>query len=210
MIPLSHQFIDALAPRRHELYAAAVANVSAQSTGPLTAAVLATRAEGLLIKTVREVFAAYVQDPFAKPDPAERIAAALAPSPAAGTTPAEPAMPADVWARLTAAIQLDAAQTAGPDSPAGRSVNPGSVLLNPDPLLAPKKTAAPEDDAFDFSSPSRFLLAVGIAVCIGIALTAYILTRNSSSTPTLYPVTTTGAATTSAPASHAATSRPAR
>ncbi|HVX83310.1 MAG TPA: hypothetical protein VH253_00695 [Phycisphaerae bacterium] len=205
MIPLSHQFIDALAPRRHELYALAVGTISAQATGPLPAAALGTRAEGYLIKTVREAFAAYAQDPYASPAPADRVAAALASSAPAGATPPEAAMPADVWARVTAAIQVDAAQAAGPDSPTGRSVNPGSVLLTPDPLLAPKKTAAPEEDAFDFSSPPRFLLAVGIAVCIGIALTAYILTRNSSGTPTLYPVTTA-----SAPAAHPAASRPAR
>jgi hypothetical protein len=97
-----------------------------------------------------------------------------------------------VWARLTAAIQVDAARSLG-----SRAVNPDSVLLSPDPLLAPKKQAGPDDDAFDLSPPSRFLLATAIAVCVGIALTVYIVSRNGTpSGPTTYPVpATAGAAT---------------
>ena len=90
------------------------------------------------------------------------------------------AMPADVWARLSAAIQLEAARLT--KSAGGvAALNPDSVLLSPDPLLAPKKSSWMDDsEAFDLSPPSRFMLASAIALMIGVALTIYILTRPPS------------------------------
>jgi hypothetical protein len=179
---LSNTFITDITERRDRLYGAAVRVVSAE--GQLTPAATAAKAEAALVKATRAAFAAYAQDQAL--DPVGAIEKEL------GGAGAEMPMPADVWARLTAAIQVDAARSLG-----SRAVNPDSVLLSPDPLLAPKKQAGPDDDAFDLSPPSRFLLATAIAVCVGIALTVYIVSRNGTpSGPTTYPVpATAGAAT---------------
>jgi hypothetical protein len=100
-----------------------------------------------------------------------------------------PAMPADVWARLVADVQVQAARSSH-----SRAINPDSVLLSPDPLLAPRKTAAPDDiEGFDLSPSSRFMLAAVVAVIVGIGLTIYLLTR----TPTTAPETQRGGNTTS-------------
>ncbi len=94
-------------------------------------------------------------------------------------------MPADVWARLSAAIQIEAAK-----STVGSALNPNS-LLSPDPLLAPRRASILDDsEAFDLSPPSRFMLASAIAILIGIALTIYILTRPSPPPSTTQPAST--------------------
>ncbi len=175
---LSHTFITGITEQRDGLYALAAAPFAAQ-TPPLPAATIAAKAEAILVKAAREAFAAYAAD--AAIDPVAAIQKQLPPAPP-GATVAPVAMPADIWARLTGAIQVDAAQSLG-----SRALNPDSVLLSPDPLLAPKKQSGPDDDAFDLSPPSRFLLATAIAVCIGIALTIYIVSRGSPP-PQPYPV----------------------
>jgi hypothetical protein len=173
---LSHTFITAITEPRDRLYGAAVRAVSVEAQ--LTPAAISAKAEAALAKATRATFAAYAQDQAV--DPVGGIEKELGAAGAGG----EVAMPADVWARLTAAVQVDAARSLG-----SRAVNPDSVLLSPDPLLAPKKQAGPDDDAFDLSPPSRFLLATAIAVCVGIALTVYIVSRNGTpSGPTTYPV----------------------
>ena len=65
-------------------------------------------------------------------------------------------MPADVWARLAAAVQVEAAKSSH-----SSALNPDSVLLRPDPMLAPKKAKAREADDFDLASPSRLFMLLG-------------------------------------------------
>jgi hypothetical protein len=82
-------------------------------------------------------------------------------------------MPADAWARLAAAVQFEAASSAHSDA-----LHPDSVLLQPDPLLAPKKTKPRTDDApFDVASSSRLLTLLAIVVLTALLITLYILTR---------------------------------
>jgi hypothetical protein len=175
---LSHTFIAGITEGRDRLYGAAVGAVSGEGT--LTAAAVAAKAEAALVKATRAAFVAYAQDPGI--EPAGAVEKELG-----GKVVEGAAMPADVWARLTAAVQVDAARSLG-----SKALNPDSVLLSPDPLLAPKKQAGVDDDAFDLSPPSRFLLATGIAVLVGVMLTIYIVTRGPSG-PVTYPVPGTAA-----------------
>ena len=201
--PLSHLFLTAVAPARDHLYALAVAGAPALTPS--------AKLEAVLQKAFRLSFAAYLQDPSL--DPVRDIEGHLTPTAAtvqpfatqAAPSAADPApavMPADLWARLHAAVQIEAAQshvagagaivarggaagsagTAGAGGGGGGTrgvvLNPDSVLLVPDPLLAPKKTAKRDDiEGFDLSTPSRFLLAAGIAIVIGVLLTIYIMSR---------------------------------
>jgi hypothetical protein len=82
-------------------------------------------------------------------------------------------MPADVWARLAAAVQIEAARSTN-----SKALNPDSVLLRPDPLLAPKK-AAPrrESEPYELTSPSRLITAGVVMLLAGLIVTVYILTR---------------------------------
>jgi hypothetical protein len=171
---LSYKFLHALEPVRDRLYALAAATESSPAN-----------AEVLLQKSTRTLFANFIEDPSL--DVPTRLEKSLSPDAASPALPPPPAaMPADVWARLAAAVQVEAAK-----SNASLAINPDSVLLSPDPLLAPKKPGTGDDpDGFDLSSPSRFMLACIIALFIGITLTIYILTRPTTHPP-IHPVATT-------------------
>jgi hypothetical protein len=158
---LSNKFILALEPARDRLYTLA-----------LGAEGSAAKAEAALQRGVRGVFAEFAKDPGV--DVAGAMEKSIGGAAGGGGTATLEYMPADVWARLAAAVQLTAAQM----TPAGggtHALNPDSVLLSPDPLLAPKKPAPFEDD--DLPAPSRFFVTSVIAVGLGVILSVYILTR---------------------------------
>jgi hypothetical protein len=210
---LSHRFIAALDSQRDQVWAMATAPTPEAGTEGAAAqlAVTTGKIEATLHAAIREAFAAVEKDQAQDPWHAMQQALAArgitspppAPAQPAGDASAAPvaptAMPADVWARLVADVQVQAARSAHT-----RAINPDSVLLSPDPLLAPRKITAPDDaEGFDLSPSSRFMLAAVIAVIIGIGLTIYLLTRPTAAPPaTQRGGNTTGPATTitSAPA----------
>jgi hypothetical protein len=173
---LSSKFILALEPARDHLYTLALAREQTPA-----------KAESALQKSVRTLFPDFVKDSSLNLSAAMEVTLTPPASPlTANATPLTPQyMPADVWARLAAAIQLTAA-TSIPTT-GTHALNPDSVLLSPDPLLAPKKPAPFDDD--DVPAPSRFLFASTIALVIGIALTIYILTRPAARRPLTQPAT---------------------
>ena len=174
---LSNKFILALEPVRDHLYTVAVG-----ATGN------AAKAEAALQKGVRGVFAEFAKDSGMNVVGAMEKAVGGGPASGGGTATQE-FMPADVWARLAAAVQLTAAQVR-PAEGGTHALNPDSVLLSPDPLLAPKKPAPFEEG--DLPAPSRFMVTSVIAVVLGVVLSIYILTRPSAR-PVMQPAS--GAAT---------------
>ena len=163
METLCHKFIEALAGPRDRLYGLALARAGTPAG-----------AEAALQDQAREVFCAVARD--AVVDVAAAMeqalgAGALAAGPAGGA--AETPMPADVWARLAAAVQVEAARSSH-----AQALHPDSVLLRPDPMLAPKKSKPRTDDAeFDVSSPARLLTFLGAAVLVGLVVTLYVMPR---------------------------------
>jgi hypothetical protein len=102
-----------------------------------------------------------------------KSSAKTSPAMAEPSAASTPFMPADVWARLAATVQLEAARSRNE-----QALNPDSVLLRPDPLLAPKKSPVRrEKEDFDLSSPSRVILVACLAMVVGIVLTLWISTR---------------------------------
>jgi hypothetical protein len=206
---LSHRFIAALDPQRDLLWAMATASATGGAQSAAQAVATSNKLEATLHAAIREAFAAVEKDPAQDPWhemeqalAARGMTAPTAQPPAAPDAPpvTPPAMPADVWARLVADVQVQAARSAHT-----KAINPDSVLLSPDPLLAPRKMPVPDDtEGFDLSPSSRFVLAAVIAVIVAIALTIYLLTRP----PTVGPTSatqhagdaTTKPLTTSAPA----------
>ena len=161
---------------RDQLITDALARVGAGVTGEHAL----VSAEALLLKAVRQVFQQYVA-----------LAGAGGAVVAGGvltamrqellthesTTPQaaslEP-MSAATWARLAAAVQIEAAKL-----PGAKALNPDSVLLFPDPLLAPRKPKPHLDqfDPLDLSPTSRFVTGALIALVLGLAVTIYLTTR---------------------------------
>jgi len=172
---ISHDFISDLGAHRDELYSRALAIASAdpQAVG-LRPSAIHSRAEVILQSAVRETFAQFEKDPSSHLDPFEAVQEHLPLLPATQNWVGEGwgAMPADIWARLVAAIQIEAAH-----STHSKAINPSSVLL--DPLLAPKKPAAPDDlEGLGLLPEYRFFLVAAIAILIAIFLTIYLLTRS--------------------------------
>ena len=166
METLSHKFIEALAGPRDRLYGLALAGAGTPAG-----------AEAALQRTAREVFCEVARDVVVDVAAAMEKALTAAAAPGAGgaaaVNAAEAPMPADVWARLAAAVQVEAARSSH-----AQALNPDSVLLQPDPMLAPKKTRPRGDDAeFDVSSPARLMMLLGGAVLVGLVVTLYIMTR---------------------------------
>jgi hypothetical protein len=179
----------------------AVGTTLPSGTDPATPipAQLTLKIESLLHAAVREAFAVIEKNHDA--DVWSAVEAAMT---ARGATTAGSAglpMPADLWARLVATVQIEAARSANT-----RAINPDSVLLSPDPLLAPKKSLAPDDaDGFDLAPSTRFLLAALLAILIAITVTIYFLTRSTGETTAPQPGGGTVPSTTiNAPASPAA------
>lgn len=161
-------FLNALEPHRDALWTRARAAVGTD-----------IQAEGLLQAALHEVFPAYLKS--ATPDPTPAVNAALNATAEKKKltlphTPAEPLtpMPAATWARLAGALQVEAARIGGVTA-----LNPDSVLLSPDPLLAPRKSR-PADNTPDTPPASHWMLVTGIIVALGIAVTIYLSTRPSA------------------------------
>ncbi|HEY4328624.1 MAG TPA: hypothetical protein VGN88_02720 [Phycisphaerae bacterium] len=169
METLSHKFIAALLSPRDHLYSLALASAGN-----------AAAAENILAQSARETFKQFAADsifdiPAAFEKSLTKIPGKSGPSPEVAQT----AMPADVWARLAAAVQLEAASSAH-----ATALNPDSVLLKPDPLLAPKKSrhrsTLPEE--FNVTTPKRLATLLLFTLAVGIVITIYILTRQSPKT----------------------------
>ncbi len=84
-------------------------------------------------------------------------------------------MPAAVWARLVAAVQIDAARLGGVTE---------QSMLHYDPLLAPQKKKINDDssEGLNLSPWSRFVVAAAIVLTVGIAASLILTTRHSRST----------------------------
>ena len=169
---LSHTFIETLAGPRDRLYSLALACRGTPAA-----------AEAALQQKTRELFSQVARG--AVPDiPAALERAIMNGGPISSLpAPTETPMPADVWARLAAAIQLEAAHSSH-----SQALNPDSVLLRPDPLLVPKKTKpADTGEDFDVSSPSRVVFALGTILVLALLITVYILTRPAPQRPATQP-----------------------
>jgi len=183
-MPVSQQFIVAMEPHRDRLYTLALA-LAASPAG----------AESLLHRTVHEAISLYAgKNGTSFPEWFERLLREQAPqaTPAPGA-PEEP-MPAALWARIHAAVQVEAAKRGGV---AGQS------LLSYDPLLAPKKQAPPDDDSdlLNLSPTTRFILAGTVALVFAIAMTIILTTRHGdrpSPAPPALPALSTQPATAAA------------
>jgi hypothetical protein len=159
METLSHQFITALLGPRDRLYGLALAKAGSPAG-----------AESLLEQALREAFRAAAKGTVTDmPGAVEQHLTGNDTQ-----TEAQPAaMPADVWARLAAAVQVEAAASSH-----DAALHPDSVLLRPDPMLAPKKgRGRVERSDFDLTTPKRFWTVVGLAVLLGVIMTVYLLTR---------------------------------
>ncbi len=181
---ITQRYIAALEPHRHALFTRA--RIAAGD--PL-------RAEGLLQSAIHATFEAYAastnpDNQQLKEQFTQQLESAIrekfpsAPAAAAGEE--IDAMPAATWARLVGAAQLEAVRAGK-----GKALNPDSVLLSPDPLLAPKKMVRPDDgDVFE-QHPKHFfvMIAVGMLV-LGIAVTVLISSRRSAVPATTIPATT--------------------
>jgi len=184
MEALSHRFLEALTEPRDRLYA------RARAAGTTPAA-----AEAALLQAVRTVFAEnaaneYLDIPTAME---KQLPATQATEPALQETADNP-MPADVWARVAATVQWEAARSAG-------ALPADSQLLKPDPMLAPKRHKPRSNNGeFDTGSPKRLMTLIAAALLIGIAVTIYILIRShiSAAPANVHPASPTGASTPSA------------
>ena len=176
---LSQKFIEALLVPRDRLYGLAL--VKGGSPGA---------AEAALVKAVRHAMSGgKLGDPVAAVENELRHdVPAVAVPVAEGAVLPEVFMPADVWARVAAAVQMEAAASAHP-----QGLSADSDLLKPDPMLAPKKRKSRVDDEpFELGSPRRAILLIVVAIVLGIAVTAYVLTRPDSQRPATSPATQGG------------------
>ena len=160
--PLAQKFMHEMEGTRDRVYGLAVLRA-----GP-------GGAEGVVVGAARELFAKYAKEGVR--DVGRAMEAAIG-NAAAATPAAEgeaPVMPADVWARVAAAVQQEGAK-----SSITTALHPESVLLKPDPLLAPRKKSSAKQarEEFDLGSPSGLLVAGVVVVLIGAAVTAYVMTR---------------------------------
>lgn len=184
------RFIGLLDGQRDELFARALA-----ATGS------AASAETCIQRAVRGAFREFVQGQSPRDFPAwiqqhleQQIASTASAAPAAAgekqDLPAVAAMPADVWARLAGAIQIESVKIHGATDEGDEA------LLAYDPLLAPKKKSPPGDDLSDglnLSPWSRFVVAATIVLIIGVVATVVLTTRHAPpeiQTATTQPATT--------------------
>lgn len=172
--PTTLRYLSELEPHRDALFAKALA----EAGDPI-------RAEGLLQGAVHATFEAYATGAAPKDKSLTEWFAdtlvALKPNKIATPSAVPPegsAMPAATWARLYGAVQLEAVRFGQ-----GKGLNPDSVLLSPDPLLAPRKIVRTDDaDALE-NHPARFFAFSAIAALVlGIALTVFISSRTEDLT----------------------------
>lgn len=169
----SRRFLELLESHRNELYTIAAAGGAAFVV------------ETALQRGVRSAFREYARNEAPRAGQVQwlisHIQAELGGTGGAlPTSPSEPAMPADVWARLAAAIQIEAATLGGADE---------QSMLAYDPLLAPQKKKAGADEnveGLNLSPWTRFVIATAIVLFIGIVATIILTTHHA-------PATTQGA-----------------
>ncbi|MGC8625095.1 MAG: hypothetical protein ACP5VQ_07495 [Phycisphaerae bacterium] len=165
----SRRFLELLEVHRNELYALAVQGG--------TPAVIETA----LQRGIRSAFREYARNEAPREGQVEWLAghiqAELGNRPAAApVTISDVAMPADVWARLAAAIQIEAATLGGADE---------QSMLAYDPLLAPQKKNTGSDEAMEglnLSPWTRFVIATAIVLFIGIVATIILTTHHAPAT----------------------------
>ncbi len=188
------RFVGLLDSQRDGLYARALS-----ATGS------ASSAETCIQRAVRGAFREFVQGQSPRDFSAwvqqhveEQIKAMVAAGSLAeaktGTASDVGAMPADVWARLAAAIQIESVKIHGATDEGDEA------LLAYDPLLVPKKKSPPGDDLSDglnLSPWSRFVVAATIVLIIGVVATVVLTTRHAP--PDGQTTTTQPAATRPAP-----------
>lgn len=166
---ITQRFITELEPHRDALFTQALA----EAGDPI-------RAEGLLQSAIHAMFEAYATGTVPQDKPliewfVETLASLKKDKSGSAPVaiPEGTAMPAATWARLYGAAQLEAVRF-----DKGKSLNPDSVLLSPDPLLAPKKTVRGEDgDALERHPAHFFVLSAAAALVLGIVLTVLISSR---------------------------------
>ncbi len=91
------------------------------------------------------------------------------------------AMPAATWARLAAAIQIEAAKLA-------EDGGTGEAILAYDPLLEPKKKSALADEpleGFGLSASARFIIGGSIVIAIGVIASIVLTTHKAPPSPEL-------------------------
>ncbi len=143
-------------------------------------------AESLLQQAVRQVFKEFVEQKVSERDFPQQVIAVLqrnrtvSPESTRLQTVNAGVMPAGAWARLTAAVQIEAARLGGAAE---------QSMLAYDPLLAPKKKKSSDDDlveGFNLSPWTRFVVAAAIVLFIGI-VASIILTTHAESKPAANP-----------------------
>ena len=182
---IANNFISDLDAHRDDLYSRALAAASADPhAAGLSPSALHIRAEVLLQSAIRETFAQFEKVPDINPfQEIARHLPKIENQISEGEKIENHPMPADIWARLVTAIQVEADR-----STHANAINPDSVPLNPDPLLAPRKPAVPDDlEGLGLLPEYRFLLAGVIAILVAIILTIYILTRTPTPSPHTSP-----------------------
>jgi hypothetical protein len=170
-----HRYLDAIMPARETLYGYA-----------LQRGITAVQAEAYLSAALRSRLDDFAQGqaPAETADFITWLVQAMPQGPVATTSQPQPAaIPMDMWARLCGAIQIEAARKG-----AGHYLNPESVLLNPDPLLAPRtKRATVDFTPSDTPSSSRLILGLTVVVLLGIIASIYLITAGSKAPPATQP-----------------------
>lgn len=164
----SAAFLDIIDPAKDRLYSLACA------VGP-------KQAELCVQRCVRDVFQQFHTGQIAPADVIARIESQIrAAQPDTQNADQAIPMPAAVWARLAAAVQIDAARLGG--------VAEQSMLAY-DPLLAPQKKKVADDniEGFNLSPWSRFVVAAAIVLIIGITVSLVVSTHRAKPAATTRP-----------------------
>ena len=174
----SHRFIELLEAHRDDLY------TQAMTLAP------SDYAETLLQQAVRQVFKGMVEQSFSEADLCQQIIEVMRSGKPPSPVTVRPTdtnviiMPAATWARLTAAVQIEAARLGGAAE---------QSMLAYDPLLAPKKKKNNDDDlneGFNLSPWTRFVVAAAIVLFIGIVASIVLTTRRVTTGNATRPATT--------------------
>lgn len=169
----SQAFLDILDPAKDKLF-----NL-ARAAGP-------NHAELCLQRCARDVFEQFHNQVVGPADVISRIEAQIQASQTSSASPATDTvpMPAAVWARMVAAVQIDAARLGGVAE---------QSMLDYDPLLAPQKKKPNDEGAegLNLSPWSRFVIAAAIVLTVGIAASIILTTRHSPPTDQTKPSTST-------------------
>ena len=167
----SKAFLDIIDPAKDQFYS-------------LASGAGAKQAELCLQRCVREVFQQFHTQKVSPADVVSQIDLQIRAS-QAGAQVAAPQvvpMPAAVWARLVAAVQIDAARLGG--------VAEQSMLAY-DPLLAPQKKKTGDDniEGLNLSPWSRFVVAAAIVLIVGITASLILTTHSAPHPSTTQPTT---------------------